>query len=320
MRDRPQVWACRAAGSGDSVTAHPASADDLALPPAFIACLRGALAAAPHHERLCAFVLSGKLLRARLATAATLAVGGTFAVAATAGVAVELLHSAALLQDDIIDGADLRRGRTALHVELGANVALMLADYLIFEALSQLLTDGEALPAHAARAAKHLADCAQTCCRGQLADIEPCDPGDADAEERYRWLAERKTGAQFAAAATTGPILAGCDKPTLAALTGYGTAIGAAFQLRDDVLDICGDGHAMGKPTGNSLARGRLLLPLVFAVHSAAPFDGTTLWQRIAGEERRLLAIADEHLACLPDNEGTAILRAIARAAVERDV
>ena len=302
--------------------------------------IRTALAGAPHRDELIAFVERGKMLRARIALAATRAAGGSADAAATAAVVLECLHSAALVQDDIVDGAPTRRSAQALHVRFGGGVALMLADYLVCEAFAILARDGVACSATIGPAVTALADCVQCCVRGQLAEAAAVTPFDDAAEEVYLAVVRDKTGSQFVAAATLGSTLSGCRDAHTAALAEYGWALGSAFQIRDDVLDLRGDAASMGKPVMNSLERGRLLLPLVYLARYGSRaarrtlrryYDGTeswaavraaldaeSVWTHVTACESRFLDAARKQLVRLPQNDGTRVLDAITRYASSR--
>jgi geranylgeranyl pyrophosphate synthase len=205
----------------------------------------------------------GKMLRPLLAFAAAAAVGGDPATALPAAEAIELLHGASLVHDDIIDQAATRRGLPALHRRVGAGVALVLGDYLLVRAFAVL---GAAQPSHpperVLEALGRLGRHAQQCCRGQVQEL--LAPGRQDSEGLYLAIVRGKTAAPFAAAAGLGAVLGGGAAWEVAALEGYGRDVGIAFQIHDDLLDFTGDEEALGKPVGQSLAEGPPTLPLIY--------------------------------------------------------
>src|SRR5207244_7999687 len=101
-------------------------------------------------------------------------------------------------------------------------------------------------------------------------------------ERQYLDVAASKTGSQFAAAAAVGAILGGAAEHELEALREYGAHLGLAFQIEDDLADLTLDSHALGKPSGNSLAHGRLSLPLLYLGRETSPVRGSTLLRRLA--------------------------------------
>ena len=303
--------------------------------------LADVLAVAPYGEELIAFVRRGKMVRATLTVAATRAICGSATAEVTATAVLECLHSAALIQDDIVDNATMRRGTEALHVRLGVGSALMLADYLIGAALS-LLTNGVDISAHAkVRGLREVAQCITTCSRGQILEATLVSCFDHHAEETYLRTIAEKTGAQFIMAATLGPILSGCDEEKIQSLAAYGAATGSAFQVHDDVLDLRGNAEIMGKPVQNSLHNGRLLIPLVYlAQHGSRSartalsrfqdtgngwsdvrmfLDSERTWDRVVALEQQFIATALTHLGKLPQNSWTRALAAIATSTGSRD-
>jgi geranylgeranyl pyrophosphate synthase len=143
-------------------------------------------------------------------------------------VAIELLHLASLVHDDIIDEATERRGVPALHVALGRDRALVVGDLLIVAAFEEL---GRVRGASAAVAT--LSEGARLCCLGQLTELGRHMVSETD----YLDVVAKKTGALFAAAASLGGVIAGAPDDDVAALAAFGTALGSAYQIRDDLHD-----------------------------------------------------------------------------------
>ncbi len=173
-----------------------------------------------------------KQLRARLVLASGLPLGASSAALIPAAVAIELLHLASLVHDDIIDEATERRGVPALHVAAGRDRALVVGDVLIvsaFEVLGELRTTGP--PEVVARSVELLSKGAQRCCLGQLAEL------DASREAHYLEIVAMKTGALFSTAASLGAIIAGAGVEETAALALFGTELGSAYQIGDDLRD-----------------------------------------------------------------------------------
>lgn len=220
--------------------------------------IRKDLASAPLGSILSDYFERGKMLRALLVFTATSAVGGDPAQAIHGAKALELLHGAALVHDDIIDRARERRGRPALHVLIGTGPALVLGDYLILRSYAVL---GQAESVRALEALNALSYYAQECCHGQ---VEELIPATGDPEEGYLSIVRGKTAAQFVAATAIGAILGGGSAAEMNALRAYAFNLGIAFQIRDDELDLTGEAAVMGKPTGKSLDNGRPMLPIIY--------------------------------------------------------
>jgi octaprenyl-diphosphate synthase len=173
--------------------------------------------------------------------------------------ALELLHGAALIHDDIIDRATERRGRPALHVRIGIGPAIVLADYLILRCYSVL---GDLDSPRCVEVMNTLSDYSKECCRGQVEEL--LGTTDSDPEESYLRIIRGKTASQFAAAVTIGAILGKGLPSEREALRRYALNVGIAFQIRDDELDLVGQPAIMGKPIGNSLEDGRPMLPIIY--------------------------------------------------------
>ncbi|XVV16071.1 polyprenyl synthetase family protein [Actinoplanes sp. CA-131856] len=207
---------------------------------------------------------SGKAVRPALTLLCCRALGGRAEAALPAAVAVELVHNATLIHDDIIDGDELRRGRAALWREVGMPGALLTGDALFFLAVQVL---GRAAPV---TATVELADTIQTLIRGEYGDVLlAAEPGATvhDAED----VADAKTGALFACACRLGALAAGADRQRAAHLAAFGADLGRAFQLADDLLGIWGDPRRTGKPVGADLRARKKSLPVVRALAAGGP-------------------------------------------------
>jgi geranylgeranyl pyrophosphate synthase len=214
------------------------------------------------------------MLRAQLVFAAATAVGGDAEDVVLAGEAIELLHGASLVHDDIMDDAALRRGLPSLHVRLGVGQAIVIGDDLLLRAFAVL---AEARASHPAarvlEASVALNALARDCCRGQFDELR------ADqwiSEDCYLAIVRRKTAAPFIAAGVLGVLLGGGTHAHVEHIRSYASELGIAFQIGDDLLDLVGHVAAIGKPTGNSLAQGRPMLPLLY-LRATAQADLTWL-------------------------------------------
>lgn len=212
-----------------------------------------------------ALLPAGKFLRPVMTMTAAEAVGGEPSQVLPAALAMEYLHVATLTHDDIIDGDMVRRGRPTVHVAHGLAHAIVAGDHLIFEAFTGLAECREAGlrdPAVVESVAV-LAEAGSDLCRGQM--LEARLVGDITAEpETYLEMARLKTGALFRAVCQIGALLAGASCEQAAALGRYGSDLGVAFQIRDDLI-LFADPDDADKPTGSDLANGRPTLPVLVA-------------------------------------------------------
>lgn len=170
------------------------------------------------------------------------------------GAAIELLHTASLVHDDVVDGAASRRGRPTLNSLFDNAITVLLGDYLFANAAEMVTRTGSI---HVTRL---FALALMKMTSGELdQDAAAFDVG-RDIQH-YLWRIGGKTAALFANATEGGASLAGCDEATVEALRSYGYSIGMAFQIVDDILDFNGDEAEMGKPVGGDLREGTVTLP-----------------------------------------------------------
>jgi heptaprenyl diphosphate synthase/octaprenyl-diphosphate synthase len=207
----------------------------------------------------------GKRLRAALVLLAARLGDYSLTRAARPAVAIELLHAASLVHDDLVDHTLRRRGRVTVHARWDNQVALMLGDY--FFALSAHELAAEPDP----RIIRFYAEAAQTVVEGELRPVTQLEPIEV-ALAQYHYKIGSKTAALFEAACKAGIAVAGGSADQIDALGRFGYDLGLAFQIVDDVLDYTGDEVTLGKPAGNDLREGTLTLPLIYAVaQSSSP-------------------------------------------------
>jgi geranylgeranyl pyrophosphate synthase len=203
-----------------------------------------------------AMVGEAKLLRATLVLASGSPLGASAPALMRAAVSIELLHLASLVHDDIIDEATERRGLPALHVTAGRSRALVVGDLLIVAAYDMLARARTTMSANVfARSVEALSTGARLCCLGQLEELAP--RRHVVSETQYLDLVAKKTGALFSIAATLGALNAEADEDDVAALATFGTELGCAYQIRDDLRDGAEDaaGPARFSPTVATYAR-----------------------------------------------------------------
>ncbi len=207
----------------------------------------------------------GKRLRPLLVVVAAEAAGGPAAVAdgedrlIRAAVAVELVHSATLVHDDLIDGAQLRRGHPTVAATAGRRAAVATGDLLFSRAFAELARNGDAAQLQA------LSEASSALAEGELLQREDAFAAHV-ALDRYMRRCELKTAALFEAACRLGALNAARGSAELAAALGaFARRIGLAFQMLDDVLDVSGPVERTGKARGTDLLDGTVTLPFILA-------------------------------------------------------
>lgn len=173
---------------------------------------------------------------------------------------VELLHTATLVHDDVLDGASVRRRIPTVNAMHGTETAVLLGDYLYAKAfhMAVLLDD----PA----CARWLAETVRVICQGEITQI--LHRFDFEwSEKRYFQVIAEKTASLYAASCRLGGHYAGGSEARLRALEEYGLELGIAFQIVDDCLDLDGDEAVVGKSLGTDLSKGKLTLPLLYLLH-----------------------------------------------------
>ncbi len=200
----------------------------------------------------------GKMLRPSLSVLSGMACGaerpddGHVVVAAV----VELIHLATLVHDDVLDEADMRRGGATINNLRGNEAAVILGDYLIssaFHLCSSL--DDQTI-------ALRIGEVTTEVCAGELLQLHHRDDFSLD-EETYFEIIDRKTASLIGVACETGGAVSGASAKQRRALYEIGAGLGAAFQIRDDLLDITGEEERVGKPLGRDAEKGKLTLPMI---------------------------------------------------------
>lgn len=246
-----------------------------------------------------------------------------------AAVGIELLHTATLVHDDIIDNASLRRNNPTVYASEGVSTAVFTGDYLLVKAVLSLVLAG--LPVEYL---KQAALGVQAVCVGEVEQYR--GRGELPGFKTYLSRIIRKTGALFAASCLVGAHLAGFGEEIIKRTARFGAYYGIAFQIKDDLLDITGKKNSIGKPVGNDLKEGIVTLPVLMAAArddnvrlELEGFLNTQKSGRINKREmarllkdvtasgglehakniqRRYTAKAGRFLAGMPDSEGKEIL------------
>lgn len=219
----------------------------------------------------------GKLIRPALVILSSgfhpVAEGQVTALAA----AVEMLHTATLVHDDLIDSASLRRGAPTLNSQWNHSIAVLIGDYLFSRAAALAAETGNI------RVVNIFSQTLTIICDGELRQHFNRQQLPYSVDDYYRRIFA-KTAALFAAATEAGAILSNATQSEIQALRDYGHNVGLAFQIVDDVLDLVGDEDKMGKPAGSDLRQGIITLPMLYFLSQGN--DPTTI-RRVIDEGHR---------------------------------
>ena len=213
--------------------------------------------------------LGGKRLRPLMALAACSAFSGDFVSALPLAGALEIYHNHTLLHDDVMDNADLRRGRPTVHAKWGDNAAILSGDTMLILAYKQLLS----LPPHMLPPVMAaFTEMALQICEGQQLDMEFETRSDVTADD-YLGMTRLKTAVFFATALQCGAKVGGAGDDDAALLYEAGINFGLAFQLQDDLLDVYGDTLLFGKNTGGDIVSNKKTYLRISALNAASPVD-----------------------------------------------
>ena len=203
---------------------------------------------------------SGKRMRPMLILLCAKAVGEVSDVTLHAAVGLELLHTASLVHDDVVDESAERRGQASVNNLYGNKVAVLVGDYILSTALLHIsYTHKEVI-------VRYLAELGCTLSNGEILQLSNIHSKDFS-EETYYQVIKQKTAALFEACAAIGTSSAGADDETVENAKSFGRNLGIIFQIRDDIFDYY-DQSKIGKPTGNDMAEGKLTLPVIYALNS----------------------------------------------------
>jgi octaprenyl-diphosphate synthase len=276
--------------------------DDLALVEQEIAAQNGA-AIEPVAE-IASYLREGggKRLRPALLLLTAGAAGYRGPSAVRMGAVVEMIHSATLVHDDVIDGAQTRRGRPSTNARWGNHMSVLAGDWLYMQSFEMALRERNFAILDI------LIGLTQNMVEGellQLTRLGRMDLTEADATE----LAYRKTACLFSGCARLGAVLGKQSKEIEEALAGYGRNAGLAFQLVDDLLDFTASPEELGKPVLSDLKEGKVTLPLIFALEAEAsanghsPAEGRKLVAKVL-EERGFVSVRPEQITKLVKETG----------------
>jgi len=256
----------------------------------------------------------GKRLRPLLAVLAARATGAPLDHAVAVGCAAELIHTATLYHDDVVDDGRVRRGRPAARMVFGNGVVVLVGDFCLARALETVAMTGSLAMVQT------LATTVTEMAEGEVAQLERAGNPDATVEDYFRVI-DRKTASLIAWCARVGGSVgsvASVDPALAAPLERYGRALGRAFQIADDVLDSAIDETTAGKSVGHDLQEGKLTLPVLLACE--ADLELGQRIRKLLGEQGVPAAVAGEILADVRAAGGVDRARRKARALADEAV
>ncbi|MFL6374634.1 MAG: polyprenyl synthetase family protein [Pyrinomonadaceae bacterium] len=281
----------------------------------------------------------GKRLRPALVILTNLACGGDGSSDPVIRLAtvMEMLHTATLVHDDIIDNADVRRSRSSVNARFGNQTAVLMGDWLYMSAFETSLKE------RSLEILDILTNLTRKMTEGELIQLTQIGRLDIS-EDQYLDILLRKTAYLFSACCEIAVIIAGGNEELKAAMRGFGLDLGIAFQIADDVLDVTADSDTLGKAAGSDLLEGKLTLPLIYLLQKAPALRPKLEQVMLNGEykaltRRELQALLKEHgivdvlkhrltthvkqsiknLAILPETEYRLCLEDIAAYVTERN-
>jgi len=199
--------------------------------------------------------------------------------------AVEFIHTATLLHDDVVDHSGMRRGRKTANIIWGNSASVLVGDFLFSRAF-ELMVEAESL-----KALQILSHASAVIAEGEVNQLTAQRRVDTD-EQLYLEIIDAKTAALFAAACRIAPVVANRSEAEEVALDAYGRNLGIAFQLVDDALDYASDGATMGKDAGDDFRDGKVTLPVILA-YARGDEEERSFWKAAIAGHR----ISDEDLA-----------------------
>ena len=202
---------------------------------------------------------AGKRMRPILILLMARNYGSVTDVTLHAAVGLELLHTASLVHDDVVDESRERRGQESVNALYDNKVAVLVGDYILSTALLSVSYT------HSEKIVRYLAELGRTLSDGEILQLSSIDNGEIS-EETYYNIIKNKTAALFEACSAIGALSAGASDEDVERAKLFGRQLGIIFQIRDDIFDYYNDEKEIGKPTGNDMTEGKLTLPVIYAL------------------------------------------------------
>ena len=202
----------------------------------------------------------GKRMRPILTLLIARNFGEVSEVTQNAALGLELLHTASLVHDDVVDESDERRGQPSVNASFNNKVAVLVGDYILSTALLHVSKTGDQ------RIVENLSQLGRTLAAGEILQLSNIQNADFS-EDVYYQVIKKKTAALFESCAALGALSAGASEEAVQQAAQFGQTLGVMFQIRDDIFDYF-DSKEIGKPTGNDMAEGKLTLPVLYALNT----------------------------------------------------
>lgn len=231
---------------------------------------------------------TGKRMRPMLILLMARNFGDVTDVTQNAAVGLELLHTASLVHDDVVDESSERRGQASVNAEYDNKVAVLVGDYLLSTALLHVAYTRNT------QIVKYLAELGRTLASGEILQLSNI-ANEKISEDVYYQVIKQKTAALFEACCAIGALSAGASEQEIESAKKFGQDLGIIFQIRDDIFDYYNSSD-IGKPTGNDMAEGKLTLPVIYALNTVCDDAMTALAYKV----KQRTATADE-IALLVD-------------------
>ncbi len=219
----------------------------------------------------------GKRIRPLLTLASTSLFNGPMDKSYHLAAAVEFIHTATLLHDDVVDYSEERRGKKAANLVFGNQASVLVGDFLFSKAFQMMVEAGSL------DILSILSNASAVIAQGEVLQLMTTNDIETDMEA-YVDVIESKTAALFAASSEVGAVLSKQDKATVKAMRDYGMKLGTAFQIIDDALDYSADQKTLGKEIGDDFKEGKMTAPVIFSLQKATS-EEHEFWKRTLGHK-----------------------------------
>lgn len=193
---------------------------------------------------------------------------------------IELLHTATLIHDDVVDEADERRGFKSINAKWNNKIAVLLGDFLLAKGLLIAIENNES------EFLRTLSNAVRLMSEGELLQIQTARENNAN-EARYFEIIYSKTASLISSCAEIGAISVSNDPELRVRLREFGKLLGFAFQIRDDILDFVGNSGVVGKPIGNDIREKKITLPLIYALQNVQPSQAHEIVARVKSRNNK---------------------------------
>ena len=220
---------------------------------------------------------SGKRMRPMLILLMARNFGKISSVTQHSAVGLELLHTASLVHDDVVDESEERRGQSSVNAAYNNKVAVLVGDYILSTALLHVSYS------HSEEIVRYLAELGRTLSNGEILQLNSIS-NEEISEDIYYQVIKQKTAALFEACAGIGALSANASAVQVEEAKRFGQNLGIIFQIRDDIFDYY-DSKEIGKPTGNDMAEGKLTLPVIYALKSTGDEEMMALARKVKSRD-----------------------------------